>query len=79
MTVLARSPRYINLLHTLNSYVLVAMLHEALELPAVASLKHVSPKGAAVGIELNETARKVYGVDSLKDPLTPLATAYAHA
>jgi len=77
--VLAGSPGYINLLDALNSYALVAELREVLELPAAASFKHVSPAGAAVGIELNETERKVYGVDGLKDPLTPLATAYARA
>ncbi|KAF8524171.1 cytidine deaminase-like protein [Gautieria morchelliformis] len=77
--VLAGSPGYINLLDALNSYALVTELHEALGLAAAASFKHVSPAGAAVGIELNETERKVYGVDDLKDPLTPLATAYARA
>ena len=43
------------------------------------SFKHVSPAGAAVGIELNETEKMVYGVDDLKEPLTPLASAYACA
>lgn len=77
--VLAGSPGYINLLDALNSYALVAELREALGLAAAASFKHVSPAGAAVGIELNDTERKVYGVDDLKEPLTPLATAYARA
>lgn len=77
--MLAGAPGYINLLDALNSYALVAELREALRLPAAASFKHVSPAGAAVGIELDETERKVYGVDDLKDPLTPLATAYARA
>lgn len=54
-------------------------LQEALNLPAAASFKHVSPAGAAVGIELNETEKSVYGVDDLKVPLTPLAAAYARA
>ena len=43
------------------------------------SFNHVSPAGAAVGIELNETEKMVYGVDDLKEPLTPLASAYACA
>jgi AICARFT/IMPCHase bienzyme len=77
--VLAGSPGYINLLDALNSYALVTELREALGLAAAASFKHVSPAGAAVGIELNETEKNVYGVDGLKDPLTPLATAYARA
>ena len=77
--VLCGSPGYINLLDALNSYALVKELQEALNLPAAASFKHVSPAGAAVGIELNETEKIVYGVDDLKEPLTPLASAYARA
>ncbi|KAJ6485584.1 bifunctional purine biosynthesis protein ade10 [Mycena sanguinolenta] len=77
--VLCGSPGYINLLDALNSYALVKELHEALGLPAAASFKHVSPAGAAVGIELDETEKQVYGVDDLKEPLTPLACAYARA
>ncbi|KAF7289130.1 Bifunctional purine biosynthesis protein ade10 [Mycena chlorophos] len=75
--VLCGSPGYINLLDALNSYALVKELQEALGLPAAASFKHVSPAGAAVGIALDETEKKVYGVDDLKEPLTPLACAYA--
>jgi phosphoribosylaminoimidazolecarboxamide formyltransferase / IMP cyclohydrolase len=79
LAVLAGSPGYINLLDALNSYALVTELREALGLPAAASFKHVSPAGAAVGIELSDMERKVYGVDDLKEPLTPLAIAYARA
>ncbi|KAJ7696050.1 bifunctional purine biosynthesis protein ade10 [Mycena rosella] len=77
--VLCGSPGYINLLDALNSYALVKELQEALGLPAAASFKHVSPAGAAVGIALDDTEKKVYGVDDLKEPLTPLACAYARA
>ncbi|KAF8966260.1 bifunctional purine biosynthesis protein ade10 [Flammula alnicola] len=77
--VLCGSPGYINLLDALNAYALVKELQEALNLPAAASFKHVSPAGAAVGLELDETEKKVYGVDDLKEPLTPLASAYARA
>lgn len=73
------SPGYINLLDALNSYALVKELQEALGLPAAASFKHVSPAGAAVGVELSEVEKQVYGVDDLKEPLTPLASAYARA
>lgn len=76
---LCGSPGYINLLDALNSYALVKELEEALKLPAAASFKHVSPAGAAVGLELSEVEKKVYGVDDLKEPLTPLACAYARA
>ncbi|KIK07908.1 hypothetical protein K443DRAFT_2113 [Laccaria amethystina LaAM-08-1] len=48
---------------TLNSYALIKELQEALDLPAAASFKHVSPTGAAVGVELTETKKKVYEVD----------------
>jgi len=76
---LCGSPGYINLLDALNSYALVKELSEVLNLPAAASFKHVSPAGAAVGIELDETEKIVYGVEDLKEPLTPLASAYARA
>jgi len=66
-------------LDALNSYALVYELSEALKLPAAASFKHVSPAGAAVGLPLSDTEKAVYGVDDLKEPLTPLATAYARA
>lgn len=79
LIALAGSPGYINLLDALNAYALVSELQEALQLPAAASFKHVSPAGAAVGIELNETEKIVYGVEDLKEPLTPLASAYARA
>ena len=79
LLVLCGSPGYIKLLDALNSYALVKELQEALNLPTAASFKHVSPAGAAVGIELNETEKVVYGVDDLKEPLTPLASAYARA
>lgn len=78
-TVLSGAPGYINLLDALNSYALVKELQEALNLPAAASFKHVSPAGVAVGLELDETEKKVYGVDDLKEQLTPLASAYARA
>ncbi|KIJ65192.1 hypothetical protein HYDPIDRAFT_111085 [Hydnomerulius pinastri MD-312] len=77
--VLCGSPGYINLLDALNSYALVKELQEALKLPAAASFKHVSPAGAAVGVELDDTEKQVYGVEDLKEPLTPLACAYARA
>ncbi|CAE6412026.1 unnamed protein product, partial [Rhizoctonia solani] len=76
---LAGSPGYINLLDALNAYALVSELQEALQLPAAASFKHVSPAGAAVGLELNDVEKIVYGVEDLKEPLTPLACAYARA
>ena len=75
--VLNGSPGYINLLDALNSWQLVKELKQALNLPAAASFKHVSPSGAAVGLPLNETLKQAYFVDHME--LSPLATAYARA
>ncbi|KAL2918095.1 bifunctional phosphoribosylaminoimidazolecarboxamide formyltransferase/IMP cyclohydrolase [Polyrhizophydium stewartii] len=76
--VLAGSPGYINLLDALNAWPLVKELKKALGLPAAASFKHVSPAGAAVGLPLTETEKKVYFVEDIAN-LSPLATAYARA
>ena len=67
--VLNGRPGYINLLDAFNSWQLVKELKEATRLPAAASFKHVSPAGAAVAVEMNDTLKK----------LSPLATAYARA
>ena len=70
---------YINFLDALNSWQLVKELREATGLPAAASFKHVSPAGAAVGLPLSDTLKKIYFVDDVDFELTPLATAYARA
>lgn len=75
---LSGSPGYINLLDALNSWALVKELSAALSLPAAASFKHVSPAGVAVGLELDEREKKVFGVEDLAT-LSPLACAYARA
>lgn len=78
ITVLNGRPGYINLLDALNGWQLVKELKEATGLPAATSFKHVSPAGAAVGLPMNETLRKIYWVDDLGE-LSPLASAYARA
>jgi phosphoribosylaminoimidazolecarboxamide formyltransferase/IMP cyclohydrolase len=75
--VLNGRPGYINFLDAFNSWQLVRELKEATGLPAAASFKHVSPAGAAVGLPLSDTLKKIYFVDDL--PLTPIASAYARA
>ena len=75
--VLAGSPGYINLLDAFNSWQLVQELRAALDLPAAASFKHVSPAGAAVAVPLSATLASAYFVADLE--LSPLATAYARA
>lgn len=67
----------VNMLDALNAWQLVAELGEALEAPAAASFKHVSPAGAAVGVPLTDDLRRVYEVGD-RD-LSPLATAYVRA
>lgn len=77
--VLNGRPGYINFLDALNSWQLVKELKAATGLPAAASFKHVSPAGAAVGLPLDDTLKKVYFVDDVKIPLSPIAYAYARA
>ena len=71
-------PGYINLLDALNSWQLVKELKEATNLPSAASFKHVSPAGAAVGLPLSETDKKIYFVDPNAE-LSPIACAYIRA
>ena len=75
--VLCGNPGYINLLDALNGWQLVSELKKVSNLPAAASFKHVSPAGAAIGLELNDVLKKIYWVDDLT--LSPLASAYARA
>jgi phosphoribosylaminoimidazolecarboxamide formyltransferase/IMP cyclohydrolase len=77
LTVLNGSPGYINLLDALNSWQLVKELRGALNLPAAASFKHVSPSGAAVATALSPALQKAYFVEDME--LSPLAVAYARA
>ena len=76
--VLSGRPGYINFMDAFNGWQLVKELKEATGLPAAASFKHVSPAGAAVGLPLDETLRKIYWVDDMGE-LSPLASAYARA
>lgn len=78
VTVLNGKPGYINFLDALNGWQLVKELKKATGLPAAASFKHVSPAGAAVGLPLSDTLKKIYWVDDLGE-LSPLACAYARA
>ncbi|MDD3202161.1 MAG: phosphoribosylaminoimidazolecarboxamide formyltransferase [Pygmaiobacter massiliensis] len=77
VTVLCGRPGYINFLDALNAWQLVKELKEATGLPAAASFKHVSPAGAALGLPLSDTMKKICFVEEME--LTPLASAYARA
>ncbi len=72
-------PGYINFLDALNSWQLVKELKAATGMPAAASFKHVSPAGAAIGLPLTETLKRIYFVDDVDFELTLLACAYARA
>ncbi|MEG1570774.1 MAG: phosphoribosylaminoimidazolecarboxamide formyltransferase [Clostridia bacterium] len=75
--VLSGKPGYINFLDAFNGWQLVRELKRATGLPAATSFKHVSPAGAAVGLPLSDTLRKIYFVGDAE--LSPLACAYARA
>ncbi len=80
VTILNGRPGYINFLDALNSWQLVRELREALDRPAAASFKHVSPAGAAVGLMMSEPLKKACFVDNIEGlDESPLARAYAMA
>lgn len=78
ITVLNGKPGYINFMDAFNGWQLVKELKRATGLPAATSFKHVSPAGAAVGLPLSDTLKKIYWVEDLGE-LSPLACAYARA
>ena len=78
LEVINGRPGYINFLDALNSWQLVKELKAATGMPAAASFKHVSPAGAAIGLPLSDTLKRIYFVDD-EFPLSPLACAYARA
>lgn len=74
------APGYINLLDSLNAWPLVKELKQALDLPAAASFKHVSPAGAAVGVPMTEEDKEVCMVADIEGlSESGLAMAYARA
>lgn len=78
--ILNGRPGYINFLDALNSYQLVKEIKEALDMPAAASFKHVSPTSAAVGTVLPDSLKKacfVADIEGLDE--SPIACAYARA
>jgi phosphoribosylaminoimidazolecarboxamide formyltransferase / IMP cyclohydrolase len=75
--VLNGTPGFINFLDAINAWQLVLEVRAALNLPAAASFKHVSPAGAAVATELPDDLLRCYEVD--RSALSPVATAYVRA
>lgn len=72
-------PGYINLLDALSGWQLVRELKQATGIPSAASFKHVSPAGAAIGLPLSDTLRRIYFLDGMPSRLSPMACAYARA
>ena len=73
-------PGYINFLDAFNAWQLVSELKGATGMAAAASFKHVSPAGAAVGLPLSDTLKKIYFVDDIEGlDQSPVACAYARA
>ena len=73
-------PGYINFLDAFNAWQLVKELKAATGLAAAASFKHVGPAGAAVGLPLSDTLKKIYFVDDVQGlDESPIACAYARA
>ncbi len=78
--ILSGRPGFINFLDAFNSWQLVKELKAALNLPAAASFKHVSPTSGAVGTPLPEKLKKACFVDDIEGlDNNPLACAYARA
>ena len=77
LQVLNGKPGYINFMDALNSWQLVKALKKSTGLPAAASFKHVSPAGAALGLPLSDTERKIYFAP--EGGLSPIACAYIRA
>lgn len=71
------TPSLINFLDALNAWQLVREVRAALNLPAAASFKHVSPAGAAVAVPLDESLKRLYEVEGRE--LSPAALAYVRA
>ena len=84
LEILSGKPGYINFMDALNAWQLVKELKAATGVAAAASFKHVSPAGAAIGLPLSDTLKKIYHVENLcknckTGELSPIAAAYARA
>ena len=77
LEVLNGRPGYINFMDALNSWQLVKALRKATGLAAASSFKHVSPAGAALGLPLTDTERRMYFAP--EGELSPIACAYIRA
>jgi phosphoribosylaminoimidazolecarboxamide formyltransferase/IMP cyclohydrolase len=65
LKVLSGKPGYINFMDAVNSWQLVKELKAALNMPAAASFKHVSPAGAAIGPDVATAYMRARAADRL--------------
>jgi AICAR transformylase/IMP cyclohydrolase PurH len=77
LEILNGNPSYINFLDALNSWQLVNELKNAIDSPAAASFKHITPSGTAISRELTLNEQKSYNY-SFKIS-SKLAAAYLRA
>jgi AICAR transformylase/IMP cyclohydrolase PurH len=75
--LLSGRPSYINLLDALNAWPLVREAAAALDRPAAASFKHVSPAGAAVAGPIDAVMAETWAAGP--GALSPVARAYIRA
>jgi AICAR transformylase/IMP cyclohydrolase PurH len=75
--VIQGSPSSINLLDALNGWQLVSEAARALNRPAAASFKHVSPAGAAVAGPVDDVTAGLYDLD--RTQVGALTGAYLRA
>ncbi|GAA2757286.1 hypothetical protein [Actinopolymorpha rutila] len=77
LEVINGTPSYLNLLDALAGWRLVAEAADLFGRPAAASIKHLSPAGAALDGSVDEVAATTFGVDAAE--LSPVARAYVRA
>jgi AICAR transformylase/IMP cyclohydrolase PurH len=71
------APSYVNLLDAINGWQLVREAHRALDTPAAASFKHVSPAGVATAGPVEPYDAAQYGLDGTE--VSPITSAYLRA
>ncbi|WNI18623.1 phosphoribosylaminoimidazolecarboxamide formyltransferase [Actinacidiphila sp. ITFR-21] len=72
-------PSYLNLLDALSGWQLVREAAQALGRPVAASVKHVSPAGAALAGPVDGPTAAFYGFDPAEGIASPVAGAYVRA
>lgn len=77
LRVVSGLPSYVNLLDAIGGWQLVHEASSALDLPAAASLKHVSPAGAALAGAIDHAMASAYRLDPARTG--PLTSAYVRA